>query len=100
MRLTINLDDDLYALARSHAIATQTSMSKAVGNLLRRKTAAGLQEAPTGAADFAIHPGTLLPVVRGAGTLITDADGQSALDDEDLRHLDMAGARANPSPRP
>lgn len=25
IRLTINLDDDLYAMARSHAIATKTS---------------------------------------------------------------------------
>lgn len=38
MRLTINLDDDLYAMARSHAFATKTSISKAVGDLLRRKT--------------------------------------------------------------
>lgn len=37
MRLTINLDDELYAMARSHAIATKTSISKAVGDLLRRR---------------------------------------------------------------
>ena len=100
MRLTIHLDDDLYALARSHAIAIKTSISKAVGNLLRRKTTAGLQEASARPVDFSIHPVNLLPVVRGAGALVTDADVQRALDDDDLRHLEMAGASANPSPSP
>ncbi len=37
MRLTINLDEDLYEMARSHAIATKTSLSRAVGDLLRRQ---------------------------------------------------------------
>ena len=37
MRLTINLDDDLYAMARSHAAATRMSLSKAVADLLRRR---------------------------------------------------------------
>jgi len=39
MRLTINLDDDLYATAHSHAIAAETLLSKAVEGLLRRRTA-------------------------------------------------------------
>lgn len=33
MRLTINLDEDLYAMARAHAIASKTSISKAIADL-------------------------------------------------------------------
>jgi hypothetical protein len=97
MRLTINLDDDLYALARSHAIATQTSISKAVGSLLRRKTAASQPSSDSDAVDFLIHPVTLLPVVKGMGTAITDEDVRRAIDDDDLRHLEMTGRPTNPS---
>ena len=99
MRLTIQLDDDLYAMARSHALTTKTSISKAVGDLLRRKTAALPQAGQGCESDFSIHPVTLLPVVRGAGLGITDEDVQRALDDEDLRHLEMAGQTADPTAR-
>jgi len=99
MRLTINLDDDLHAMARSHAIAMKISISKAVGDLLRRKTVATQAPGDDSQADFSIHPMTLLPVVRGAGTSITDADVQRALDDEDLRHLPLATQAAKPAAR-
>ena len=88
MRLTINLDDDLYAMARSHAITAKISISKAVGNLLRRRIGAAAPTSEDSATDFSIDPVTLLPVVRGGGTVICDADVQRALADEDLRHFE------------
>lgn len=94
MRLTINLDDDLHAMARSHGIAMKMSISKAVGDLLRRRTVATQSPSDSSQPDFSIHPVTLLPVVRGAGASITDADVQRALDDEDLRHLPLAAKPA------
>ena len=98
MRLTINLDDDLYAMARSHAITTKISISKAVGNLLRRRMVASVPASEDAATDFSIHPVTLLPVVRGAGTVICDADVQRALADEDLRHLEPTGPSTHLTP--
>lgn len=94
MRLTINLDDDLYAMARSHAIATKTSLSRAVGDLLRRKASVPSSretQHPTLDTTFAIDPETLLPVVRGDGRVITMEDIQSAIDDDDLRIIEAAG---------
>ena len=100
MRLTINLDEDLYALARSHAIATKTSISKAVGNLLRRRTTAHSPAHDGPLPDFSVDSVTLLPIVRGDGPLITNEVVQHALDDEDLRHHEMAGSSPAPSTRP
>jgi len=100
MRLTINLDEDLYALARSHAIASKTSISKAVGNLLRRRIAAHSPAHDGPLPDFSVDSVTLLPIVRGAGTLITNEDVQYALDDEDRRQLEMADCAPAPSTRP
>ena len=93
MRLTINLDDDLYAMARSHAIATKTSISKAVGDLLRRRTAVGIPHASAGGvseSNFHIDPETLLPVVKGSGTL-TEAQIRRAMDDDLVRPLQIMG---------
>jgi|GEM_PF-3950296 len=36
-RLTITLDDELYAMARAHAIASKTSLSKAMADLLMNR---------------------------------------------------------------
>ncbi|HRQ88527.1 MAG TPA: hypothetical protein PLA50_07000 [Bacteroidia bacterium] len=93
-RLTITLDDDLYAMARAHAVATRTSLSKAIGDLLRRRQTpppAPATEATDPDASFYIDPVTLLPVVRGDGRIITEEDIQRCLDDEDVRHLEMMG---------
>lgn len=91
-RLTITLDDDLYAMARAHAISTKTSLSKAIGNLLRQRNP-GLPSpaAPKLGDSFHIDPITLLPVVQGDGRPITMEDIQRSLDDEDVRHLEMMG---------
>jgi len=99
MRLTINLDEDLYALARSHAIASKTSISKAVGSLLRRQTTAHSPAHNHPLPDFSVDPVTLLPIVKGVGSLITSEDVQHALNDEDHRFLEMAGTPPAPSPR-
>ena len=93
MRLTINLDDDLYAMARSHAIATKTSISKAVGDLLRRKTSAGAHPEsgfPVSESNFHVDPVTLLPVVKSSGPL-TNEQVQRMIDDDLVRPLQIMG---------
>ncbi len=85
MRLTINLDDDLYAMARSHAIETKTSISKAVGDLLRRRTSAATP--PT----FGIHPLSGFPVSQGTGRKLTEKEIQRMMDDEDVRVMEIMG---------
>jgi hypothetical protein len=92
--LTINLDDDLYAMARSHAIASKTSISKAVGDLLRRKTSGNVHPesefSGSRPSDREIDPETLLPIIRTTKK-ITAEDVRRA-DDEDLvRPLQIMG---------
>jgi post-segregation antitoxin (ccd killing protein) len=93
-RLTITLDDDLYAMARAHAIASKKSVSKAISDLLRRSVSAREftgNQSPVGGAPFFIDPLTQLPVVRGDGRKITMEDIQRSIDDEDVRHLEWMG---------
>jgi len=95
MRLTINLDDDLYAMARAHAFAKKMSISKAVGDLLRTRTAppasSFVKEQPT----TYISSTTGLLVNKGK-FLITNEDVERAIDDDDLRHLEAGGFQAQP----
>lgn len=93
MRLTINLDDDLYAMARSHSISTKTSISKAVGDLLRRKTLENghpASEFPVSDSNFHVDPVTLLPVVRGSGPL-PNQQVLRMIDDDLVRPLQIMG---------
>jgi hypothetical protein len=94
MRLTINLDDDLYAMARSHAIATKTSISKAVGDLLRRRTLTNIHPASAGGDGHSnypeIDPVTLLPIIR-MNKKITSEDVRRADDGDLVRSLRFAG---------
>jgi hypothetical protein len=92
MRLTINLDDDLYAMARTHAILKKTSLSKAVGDLLRRRQAAPLgADAPNdGTKKPHIHPQTGFPIIE-LDPGVTMEDIRRAQDDDDVRHLEMMG---------
>lgn len=90
MRLTINLDDDLYAMARSHAIATKTSLSKAVGDLLRRRTGPPQTPAGDAVADSYFDPVLGIQVSRGRGP-ITNEDVARMIEDDDIRHLGAAG---------
>jgi hypothetical protein len=92
MRLSINLDDDLYAMARSHATAHRISLSKAVGALLRQRMLAhrssSAPDSESSPAGFHLDLVTLLPVAQGRNARITQKDVQKAMDDEDLRHLE------------
>ena len=92
MRLTINLDDDLYAMARSHAIAKKTSISKAVGDLLRRNTSPPTTNNRT---PPNVHPLSGFPVSLSDSGRITDEDVQRSLDDELVRPLEIAGHAAD-----
>ncbi len=88
MRLTINLDDDLYAMARSHAIATKTSISKAVGDLLRRRT---LAASALSSSSPGIHPLSGFPVSQSEGRPITGEDTRRAMDEDLVRLLQIMG---------
>ncbi len=88
MRLTINLDDDLYAMVRSHAIATKTSLSKAVGDLLRRRT---LSAAPISPSAPGVHPLSGFPVSHSEGRRITAEDIRHAMDEDLVRPSEIMG---------
>jgi hypothetical protein len=93
-RLTITLDDDLYAMARAYAAANRKSISKAIGDLLRRGGVAG--RTAQGSAGTPENPGFVhvvsgFPFVDGAGCRIDSEDVRRAEDDEDIRHLEMMG---------
>lgn len=88
MRLTINLDDDLYAMARSHAIATKTSISKAVGDLLRgRNDPQSRPPTPTNGT----HPLSGFPVSKGTGRMLTEAEIRRSMDDDLVRPMELMG---------
>jgi len=86
-RLTITLDDELYAMARAHAIASKTSLSKAVADLLRNRhgKAHGL---PTPEEENSYFDPVLGLRVSRAGRALTHEEVQRSLDDEDVRHLE------------
>lgn len=93
-RLTITLPDDWYAMARSYAVANKVSLSKAIGDLLRcgrgpanPPMASGRQVGPK------VHPETGFPLIdlKGGTTM---ADIQQAMDDEDVRHLEIVTGRS------
>ena len=101
MRLTISLDDDLYAMARAHAISKRMSLSKAVGDLLRRRVAGdGSDGGPSSGpeAGYHIDPETLLPVVPGRGGAITSEDVRLASEDDDARYMSQFPPPADTSP--
>lgn len=87
-RLTITLDDDVYAMVRSHAIATRTSLSKAIADLMRqRRTDPG---EPAGTAD-GFHPVSGFPVSSGDGRILSNLDVQRASDDDLFRPMESLG---------
>jgi len=94
MRLTINLDDDLYAMARSHAIATRTSLSKAVGDLLRQRTApSGVRDSTS--KDEMDAPSYFDPIlgiqVSRCDKPLTGEAIQRDIDDDDIRIMEAGG---------
>ncbi len=93
-RLTITLPDDLYAMARAHAVASNISISKAIGDLLRQGRGASLSNTSMRRADsqpFFLHPLSGFPTVQGKRIPLTSEDVQRAEDDEDIRQLEMMG---------
>ena len=91
-RLTISLDDDLYAMARAHAVSQGLSLSKAVADLLRRRVSPGPASRHEKAeSDPAFHPETGFPIIETDGRPITDEDVRRMHDDEDVRHLELMG---------
>ena len=92
-RITISLEDELYRVAKAYAISEDISLSKAVTRLLRRGIEGGrpAEGARTG-EDLGPYryrdPRTGI-IVTKSGRTITEEDVQKALDDEDLRHIEL-----------
>jgi hypothetical protein len=78
MRLTINLDDDLYALGKGLAQAEDISISQAINRLVRRAAE------PARAGRVRRHPVSGLVVSKGR-RLITAADVRKAEEEDDAR---------------
>lgn len=95
MRLTINLDDDLYAMARSHAVAEKTSISKAVSDLLRRKATIPNAPQPSTKNELSYFDPVLGIQVSRGGHPFTSQDVQDLIDDDDLRLVEIAGWTKN-----
>jgi antitoxin component of RelBE/YafQ-DinJ toxin-antitoxin module len=76
MRLTINLDDELYAVARSFAQTMDVSISVAVNQLLRR----AIYPTEPIPLPFAAEGDNAWPVV--AGKRVVTPEDVKALDDE------------------
>lgn len=76
MRITVNLDDDLYAIAKGEAHLRDVSISAAVNLLLRRALEPGIEPIPAAMVTDASG----WPVVRGK-KVVTSEDVK-ALDDE------------------
>jgi hypothetical protein len=65
MRLTVNLEHDLYVVARSLASADDCSISAAVNKLVRRALEPSAAAGVTGRSRRSKSDVNLLPVVRG-----------------------------------
>ncbi len=82
-------------MARSHAIATRTSLSRAIGDLLRRRQmpAAGPSDAVGSEADSYFDPELGIRVSRSSRP-IAEGEIQRSLNDEDARQLERMGLAA------
>jgi len=89
-RLTISLDDDLHAMVRAHAVANDLSLSKAIGDLLRRRLAIPDASSPRleeeAGPSSHTHPISGFPVSEGDGRTITGDDVRRAEEDDDPGH--------------
>lgn len=92
-RLTITLDDDLYAMARAYAVANRKSLSKAIGELLRQRTAVSRPPAMSKeqTEQDAYYDPVLGIQVSRCEKPLTEEDLRRSLDDEDARHLEVIG---------
>ena len=97
MRLTINLDDDLYAMARAHAIASKISISKAVGDLLRRRSPHHSPGSPIEkGVHISVHPLSGFPLAAAGNVAFGSDDVRKAEEAEDLRCWSDASESASP----
>ena len=81
VRLSVNLDDDLYAMARAYAVGQGMSISRAINDLLRRRS-----PTPGSTHGLRTDPRTGLPVVPSSGYPITNEMVYAADDDDVLRY--------------
>jgi hypothetical protein len=92
-RITISLEDELYRVAKAYAISEDISLSKAVTRLLRRGIEGGRppDAVRTGeeSGPYRYRDPRTGIIVTKSGRTITEEDVQKALDDEDLRHVEL-----------
>ena len=91
MRLTINLDDELYAMARAHAVRERISISKAISSLLRRQDSESILA--KGRKKPGLHPRSGFPVVATGGRKLKPEEIRQAIDDEDVGSLQALGLK-------
>jgi hypothetical protein len=91
MRLTINLDDELYAMARAHAVRERISLSKAISSLLRRQDSESIPA--KGRKKPGLHPRSGFPVAAAGGRKLKSEEIRQALDDEDVGSLQALGLK-------
>lgn len=89
-RLTISLDDDLYAMARAHAVAAGTSISKAIGDLLRQRNARPPAGSGGSESQYFDQELGLLVSRSPDGKTISREEIQRALDDDLVRPMESA----------
>jgi hypothetical protein len=85
-------------MARAHAVANRKSISKAIGDLLRhgREPDPPITGARSPDAPPLAHPVTGFPLIE-LEEGVTMEDIRRSLDDEDARHLEVAGLPAKES---
>ena len=81
MRTTIELPDDLHRIATSLARHNKRSLGQIVAELMRRGLEVPARHAAEPQAVYRIDVETGLPVIQGAGRVMTDDDVR-ALDDD------------------
>jgi len=89
MRPTINLEDDLYAMACAHSVAEGVSISKAVNALLRLKRDGRNESNQSGkhrkAKVSGLHPKSGFPVSEIGGKAIP-SNAVASLEEQEENH--------------
>jgi negative regulator of replication initiation len=89
MRLTVNLDDDLYSMVYAHSIASRLSISCSINELLRRKLPHQGSSQQSVSAQKQVSKRTGLRVSRGRSGL-SEKDIQRTIQVENIHYLDIA----------
>lgn len=90
-RLTISLDDDLYAMARAHAVVTGTSISKAIGDLLRQRNSRASGGCADSDSQYYDAELGLLVSRSPVGRTISQEEIQRKLDEDLVGPMENAG---------